>query len=123
VREARHVLGAQPHSDAEAHPLGEPPLAFSFPVVVVDSPYPRSPERRILRFRDQDRVFDGDARLVVIAILHPALDLLLRELALVHLQVERMAIVVARAALLAQPLHERLVRQDLFRHASISIPS
>ena len=44
-------------------------------VVVVDAADPGPPERRVLRLRHDERVLDGDARLVVVAVQRPGLQL------------------------------------------------
>src|SRR5206468_1895658 len=85
-------------------------------VVVVDAPDPRAAKRTVLALRKDDRVFDGDARLVVVAVAHPRADRVLRELAAVHREVKRVLVVVARRADRAEAFFEAA-------HASTSMPS
>src|SRR5690606_11204557 len=71
-----------------------------------------------------ERVLDGDARLVVVAVSHPAAELGGAERSIVHAQVERVAVVVAARALVSQ-LGDELAGGlgARVRHSSISRPS
>src|SRR5262249_19027638 len=74
-----------------------------------------------------DRVLDRDARLVVVAVEDPLLELELRQLPLVHQHVIAVMIVVAMLALAAQPVDELLTRQGRSHlgaaHRATSMPS
>src|SRR5579859_7587543 len=68
---------------------------FAIAVVVEDAFAPGDAKGGVLAARENRRVFDGDVRLVVVAIEGPGLQLPARELAFVHQQVERMLVVIA----------------------------
>ena len=95
------------HAFGEAEPERKPPFALELAVlenaiVIVDAPDPLATKVGIVGPREDDGVFDGDPRLVVEAVDHPALQLLLREAAGVHAYVERVLVVVPGRPLAAE---------------------
>src|SRR6185503_8409807 len=102
----------------EPEPELEPALTLAVAVVVVDAADPRATEARVLGLRDDERVLDGDPRLVIVAVRDPRLELDLRERALVHAHVERVVVVVAARALAAEPVDELLARERPFHSSS-----
>src|SRR5580704_3918164 len=71
-------------------------------VVIDDSFAPGAAEIGIFATRENGRIFNRDAALIVVAIERPSLELAASELAFVHSQVERMAMVIAFFADLAE---------------------
>src|SRR5207302_11283350 len=108
---ARDLLGVEADPVGQPEPEAEPALTLLLAVVVADPVDPHPPEGRVVGLGDDDRVLDGDARLVVVAVEHPLLELLLRELALVHEHVVAVVIVVTAGALALEPLDEGVARQ------------
>ena len=117
---ARHLVPIQADRLREPQPQRQPAGLRTIAVVVVDAPDPGAPEGRILRFGKDDRVLDGDPRLVVVAVQHPRRELLARQLARVHQLVERMLVVVAARPLLAQARDEVVGGQHAARVRSQS---
>src|SRR5579859_6884528 len=89
------LLATQTRSLHELQPLLDSAGVFAVAVVIEDAFAPRNTKRGVLAARQNRRVFDGDVRLVVVAIEGPGLQLPARELAFVHQQVERMLVVIA----------------------------
>ena len=103
---ARHVLAVEADTGGQAQPQLEPALARLGAVVIVDPADPHPAERRIVRLRHDDRVLDGNPRLVVVAVQHPLLELNLRQLAVVHEPVIAVVVVIPPLALAADPRDE-----------------
>ena len=118
VREALDLAALEADGLGQREPELEPAAALLVAVVVVDALHPAAPEARVRGLREDQPVLDRDARLVVVAVAHPGLDLLPGQRARVHAQVERMAVVVA---LLADPRSR--ASNGTRAHASISSPS
>ena len=119
---ARHLLPVEPDALGQAEPERETALALLLAVVVLDPPDPRSAERGVLRLRQDDRVLDRDARLVVVAVQHPLLELEARQLPVVHEGVVAVVIVIAGLALAPQPLHELVAgKRCAVAHAGLSV--
>jgi hypothetical protein len=74
--------------------------------VVVDAMDPHPPKLGVLALGEDQSIFNGDPRLVIEPIEHPALELALAERSLVHAEVKGMAIVIARGADLAEAFDE-----------------
>src|SRR5262249_53637480 len=103
---ARDFFAVEPDAVGQAQPQLEPALSGRIAVVIADAPDPHAPERRVLALRQDDGVLDGHARLVVVAVQHPLLQLHLRELPVVHEDVVAMVVVVAVLALPSDPLDD-----------------
>ena len=69
-----------------------------------------APEGGVLGLGQDDRVLDGDPRLVVVAVQHPLLELQLGELPVVHQDVVAVVVVIAVLALAPDPLDELVAR-------------
>src|SRR5205814_6068559 len=80
----RDLLPVEADALGEAQPQLESTLAGGVPVVIANPTDPHPPEGRILRLAEDQRVLDRHARLVVVAIQHPLLELQTRQLAVVH---------------------------------------
>src|SRR5690606_39875696 len=91
---APQLLARQPHRLAQAKPRLDTPFALAGPVVVQDPDDPLAPDVDVGTVRENRRILDGDAPLVIEAVRHPAPDLLLRQLTRVHALVEGVQIVV-----------------------------
>ena len=100
--QARDFLALEADGRGQREPELEAALARAQAVVIVDPPHPLAAEARVAGFREDQAVLHGDARLVVVAVAHPDLDLRAREAALVHAQVEGMPVVVVLRADAAQ---------------------
>ena len=122
---ARHLLAVEADPVGQTQPEVEPRLAPRLvAVVVADAADPHAAEGRIFRLGQDDGVLDGDARLVVVAVQHPLLELELGQPALVHEHVVPMVIVVALLSLAADPGDELVARQrGPYRHRVTSMPS
>src|SRR5438132_878105 len=88
------IRAARAHALGEPQPEREAALAFTRAVVILDAVDPHAPEGGVLALGEDERVLDGDARLVIEAVQHPALELAARELAPVHALVEDVVVVV-----------------------------
>src|SRR3954454_23346732 len=111
ARDTQRLPEAQPRLDA----AGPRPRA-----VMVDDPSdPLAADVEVGAVREDRRVLEGDAALVVEAVRDPALQLLARELARVHAHVERVEVVVP-APLRAQPGDELLGRPGWLRDGARS---
>src|SRR5262245_6130910 len=124
---ARHLPAVEAHALGQPEPQLEPALARRVAVVIPDASNPHPPERRIFRLRQDDRVLDRHARLVVVAVQHPLLELELRELPVVHQDVIPVVVVVAVLALAADPLDELVAGERrplaVLAHSLTSMPS
>ena len=125
--ETGHLFPVEPHALGEAQPEGQPALAFAISVVIVDALDPRPAEAGILRLGEDDRVLDGHAALIIVAIEHPLLQLCLGQVSIVHEHVERVPVVVAPLAFAPQPANELLAGEPValvrLHHRVISILS
>src|SRR5262249_57232941 len=88
---------------------------------------PPPPERGVLGLRQDDGILDRHARLVVVPVQHPLLELQLSELPVVHQHVIAVMIVVAVLALPPHPLDELVAAERRSRafggHIRTSLPS
>src|SRR5450432_41325 len=101
--------------------------------MIMDASHPRSAKCWILALGQDERVLDGNAGLIVVAVQYPSAELLAREPTLVHGNMKRVKVVVAGGPLLPQALDERLAVPGLIArlasvlrrrdHSAISIPS
>jgi len=90
-----HPLAVEPNTDREAKPLLEPTgLGGAVSIVIVNSSNLRAPKNRIVALGKDQRILDGDPRLVIEAVQDPALQTLAIQLALVHAHVHRVLVVV-----------------------------
>jgi hypothetical protein len=111
TRDAQRLPEPQPRLD---------PARSGGRAVVVDDPLdPHAPDLELGAVREDRRVLDGDAALVVEAIGDPALKLLAGELAGVHAHVEAVKVVIPRAQP-PQALGELLRRPRLRRARTLS---
>src|SRR5207248_4202343 len=123
--EARHLVGVEPDAFRQSQPEREAALPGAIAVVIVDALDPHPAKSRIFGFGKDDRVLDGNAGLVIVAVLHPRLELFPGQLSLVHAHVEGMAVVVALLALAGEPgdkLRAGERRAGRARHSAIPIP-
>ncbi len=79
-----------------------PPFAADMAVVIFDPVAPFQPRGAVAEARDHHRVLDRDGALVIVAVERPGLHLPLVELAAVQQPMERMQVVIARRADVAQ---------------------
>src|SRR5512145_1656107 len=95
--------------------------------MVLNPPEPDPAKVRVLGFRNNEGIFDGYPRLVVVAVEHPLLKLRLRQLPVVHELMERMMVMVADGTFAPEPFHKGFFRKRIsvlfFHHNVISIPS
>jgi hypothetical protein len=94
--------------------------------MIVDATDPHPPEGWILRFRENERILDGNARLVVVAIADPPLQLLAGQLSIVHAAMKRMLMVIPFQPFALEPLDEDRRRERFLGglgHRTTSIPS
>src|SRR3989442_11041934 len=108
---ARHLLAVEANAVGQSQPELESPLARLGAVVIVNPADPHPAEGRVFRLRDDDRVLDGNARLVVVTIQYPLLELHLRQLAVVHQPVIAVVVVITLLALAPDPGDEFVLRQ------------
>ena len=80
--EARDLLARESDAFGQPQPEFETAFAGRAAVVVVQALHPFAPERGIGRLGENRAVLQRDARLVVIPVAHPGLDLVAREPAL-----------------------------------------
>ncbi len=90
-----NLVGAQPGCFGEFKPALDSPVAGGVSVVIDDALAPSAAKGRIESAREDDRVFDGDDALVIVAVQGPSLELSASEVAFVHHQVEGMLVVIA----------------------------
>src|SRR5258706_5608949 len=77
------------------YPALDAALAGGVSVVVDHAFAPRSAEDRVRAAREDDRIFDGDDALIVVAVQRPGLQLSAAEFAFVHQPMKRMLVMVA----------------------------
>src|SRR5580700_8913521 len=116
-----HVIAVEAEPIGQPKPASDAALAFPLTIMVDEPMAPFAPHRWIVTARDQARILDRDHRLIIEAVERPGLDLALRASTAVQEAVERMQVMVARRADLAQPGLE--VRRREQRHSTISRPS
>ena len=85
----------------QLEPQGQPAFSLALAVVIVDAPDPGAAKDGVVGFGEDERVFDGNAGLIVISIEHQPAELLPVELALVHHPMHHVSIVVAGGAFAA----------------------
>src|SRR5919108_1242256 len=123
----RHFLTIETDALGQPQPELQAALAGDVAVVISNAADPHPPERGVVRLGQDDRVLDRHARLIVVAIEHPLLQLHPRELAVVHQMVIAVMIVVAVLALAPHPLDELVTWQrgphGLLAHSRTSMPS
>src|SRR5206468_2046899 len=78
ARTALHVLALEADPVGQAQPQLEPAFALALSIMVADPPRPQAAKGRVLRLGDDECVFDGNPRLVVVAVAHPLLELAAR---------------------------------------------
>src|SRR6185295_12068560 len=95
--------------------------------VIADAADPHPPEGGILGLGQDEGVLDGHARLIVVPVQHPLLELELGELPVVHQDVVAVMIVVPVLALAPHPLDELVAAERRSRalsgHIRTSMPS
>ncbi len=75
-------------------------------IMIMNPMYPQAAKSRVFCFGKDQCIFDGNTRLIVVAIAHPFLQLQSRELALVHQSMHWMTIVISRLAFALKPRDE-----------------
>src|SRR5262249_35746167 len=90
----------------ETLPQRQPAFTVATAVMVDDPVQPEAAEARILRLREDERVLDGNARLIVVAVGDPGAQLRARQVARGHRAVKRVPVVVAASPFRSQALDE-----------------
>src|SRR5260370_11706528 len=92
---AERGLARQARSFHETQPLFYAARLSVVAIVIENALAPGEAKRGVFAARENGRVFDGDAALIVVTIESPGLKLAAREPAFVHEQVKRMRVMVA----------------------------
>jgi len=92
---AKSVIAREASGFDEAQPLLDAAGLGAVAIVIQDAFAPGETKREIFAAREDGRVFDGDAALIVVTIEGPGLQLSASELAFVHEQMKWVLVVVA----------------------------
>src|SRR5258708_3666562 len=91
----QRLFTREARSRNEPQPLFNAAGLHAIAVMVEDALAPGEPKCGIFAAREDGRIFDGDAALIVVPIQGPCLELAARELAVMHQQMKRMFVVIA----------------------------
>ncbi len=95
--------------------------------MIVDAADPGTAKCRVLRFGKDQRIFDRNAGLIVVAVQHPSLELIASQSPFMHHLMVGMLVVVAAHPFVLEPLDELcLVETGLLAmlvHSTNSMPS
>src|SRR5215472_7966451 len=92
---AHHALALEARRLRQANPAFDSALVRGVTVMVHNALTPGAAEFRILAAREDDRIFDRNPALIVVAIERPRLHLPAAQLSLVHHQMKRMLMVIS----------------------------
>src|SRR5207247_4371311 len=128
----QQVFPAHAHRVAEAQPRLDPPLLSGAAVVVDDPLDPGAADVRFGTVGEDQGVLDRDVDLIIEAVGNPELQLVARQLTVVHTAVEGMKVVIALLEHVAELADEFVTRPGAGvgtdprrrrRHSSTSMPS
>jgi hypothetical protein len=118
-----HSAALEAHRLGQHQPALDPTLVTRAAVMFLDAFAPGAPQIRVFHPRQQRRVFQWNARLIVEAVQDPSLDLAVIELAAMQQTVKGVQAVIALIADAADTGKEFLARPRSIGHNAISMPS
>src|SRR5690242_14427576 len=92
---AERVFAGQAGGFDKTQPLFNAARLDAVAIMIEDAFAPGEAKVRIFAARQNGRIFEGNAALIVVAVQRPRLELAPRELTFVHKQVKRMLVVIA----------------------------
>ena len=95
---ARTCCGIETGGFGQLYPALDAAFAGGVTIVIDHALAPGAAEDRVRTARQDDRIFDRDDALIVIAVQRPGLQLSAAELAFVHQQMKRMLVMIALLA-------------------------